>query len=205
MDDALLKVRWDELVTACGLSVEKAERYYHGLLRAYSEPHRAYHNPNHLQHVFAELKSAGVANLAVAWAVWYHDAIYRPGAKDNEARSADLARQEMKALGLAPDLIARVAQLILATRSHQGATADTVEVLFLDADLAILGAAPDEYESYKRAIRAEHGNVPSLLYNRGRRQFLRQMLQRPRIFQSDHFYARYEERARANMAEELAG
>src|SRR5579862_4466494 len=63
------------------------------LAAAYGEPHRRYHDANHVAEVLAWYDR--VAD-DVGWdrpvevyvAILFHDAIYAPGAKDNEARSA---------------------------------------------------------------------------------------------------------------------
>jgi predicted metal-dependent HD superfamily phosphohydrolase len=130
--------------------------------------------------------------------------VYVPGAPDNEARSAERARATLEALGLAT-LAPRVAQLVLATRLHEADPGDEPARLFLDADLAILGAEPETYRAYARAIREEFRAIPALLYARGRRRFLREQLARPAIYQTAHFERRYGARARANLEAELAG
>ncbi|MCC7247981.1 MAG: hypothetical protein IT473_05085 [Lysobacter sp.] len=66
------------------------------LIAAYGAPPRAYHHIGHVAEVmrhYAEV-AAGPGwrrPREVAWAVLYHDAVYRPGRKDNEAESARLA------------------------------------------------------------------------------------------------------------------
>src|SRR5690606_2549590 len=82
------------------------------LAAAYGEPHRAYHNASHIAEVLGWFDR--VAD-DVGWhrpaevyvAIVFHDAIYEPAAKDNEARSASWARSA----GLPVDG-ARVAELI---------------------------------------------------------------------------------------------
>src|SRR2546425_2197945 len=64
--------------------------------RAYSEPHRHYHTLEHIAHAlgrFDGIRSRVDAADAAELALWLHDFVYDPRAKDNEARSAAYARR----------------------------------------------------------------------------------------------------------------
>lgn len=198
-----LAQRWASLLRACGVAAEAAAPHLDALVSAYREPHRAYHDLEHLAHVFAELDGVPLWNPAVEWATWYHDAVYRPRKRDNERRSAALARATLEQLGL-ENLAPRVVQLIEATATHHARSDDTAARSFLDADMAILGADPAAYRRYVLGIRREHRGIPDFMYARGRRHFLRDVLARPSVFASDHFRTRYERRARENLQSELA-
>jgi predicted metal-dependent HD superfamily phosphohydrolase len=174
---------------------------------AYATPPRAYHNWSHveavMQHYYAVAAGPGWQHPGeVALAVLYHDAVYEPGRRDNEARSAELAR-EHAARWLADMDGARIAELILMTARH-GALApgevDPDAALFLDCDMAILGAEPDTFDAYDRGIASEYrGHVPAWLYRLNRRRFLKGLLARERIFLSDFFHARLDAQARRNL------
>jgi predicted metal-dependent HD superfamily phosphohydrolase len=198
-----LEARWAALMRECRVAPGPAAPPLQALLAAYQEPHRAYHGLRHLAHVLDELEGVPLRDPAVALAAWYHDAVYRPGRRDNEARSAALARSALVALGLGP-LAERVEVLILATRLHRAGPDDDAARLFLDADLAILGADPGAYARYAEGVRAEHRAIPDLLFRRGRRAFLEGLLASPSIFRTSHFRARYERQARENVRGELA-
>jgi len=171
---------------------------------AYGEPHRAYHDAAHI----AELRRwFDVVADEVGWddpvsvyqAILFHDAVYDPLAKDNEARSADLAR--------AHGASERAAALILLTARH-GALApgdvDRDAAHFLDADTAILGAAPAVFDAYDAAIAREYAAVPAAQFRAGRGRFLAGLRDRPRIFLSDLFHARLDAAARANLTRAAA-
>lgn len=169
---------------------------------AYSEPQRAYHTVVHVADVLGWYDE--VAD-AVGWeqpgesyvAILFHDAVYVPGASDNEARSAAWARQA----GLAIDT-ERVAALIELTARHASLGPNDVDrdaALFLDCDMSILGATPEAFDAYDAAIAREYSNVPAAAYRAGRRAFLSRLAVAPRIFLSDYFHARLDEPARANI------
>jgi len=181
---------------------------------AYASPPRAYHDFNHVADVLRhyEAVAAGpgwVQPLEVRLAVLYHDAVYEAARKDNEARSAAFAREEIARW--LPDArvdAARVAELIELTARHgqfrpedfgKTAVADDTRH-FLDCDMAILGAEPPQFDAYDRAIAAEYrGHVPGWLFRINRRRFLKSLLARPRIYLSDFFHERFDAQARSNL------
>jgi predicted metal-dependent HD superfamily phosphohydrolase len=175
---------------------------------AYATPPRAYHNAQHvlevLRHVDAADREAGWAHPAeVRLAVLYHDAIYEAGRGDNEARSAELAREHLQRWPQ-PDVdVDRVCELILLTARHgqiDPATLDRDAAQFLDCDMAIVGSDPATFAAYDRAIAAEYrGQVPGWLYKLNRRRFLKGLLGRERIFLSDWGHARFDAQARVNL------
>jgi predicted metal-dependent HD superfamily phosphohydrolase len=171
---------------------------------------RHYHN---LAHVEAMLSLARdhrelLDDLeAIKAAIWFHDAIYDSKAKDNEARSAALAEQKLHGRTSAVRLN-RISAMILATATHQlpglgDAAAERDAALFLDMDLAILGAAPEAFDLYERAVRREYDWVEEPMWRAGRGEVLRTFLARPHIFHTEEFRSRFEPQARRNMARSL--
>ena len=76
--------------------------------------------------------------------------------------------------------------------------------VLLDADLAILGAAPQRYARYAADIRREYAWVRDAEYRAGRAAVLEQFLARPRIYHAQMMYDEGEQRARENLRAELA-
>ena len=121
------------------------------LAASYATPKRAYHNFDHVQAVLRHYLEIAVAPgwrqpREVYLAICYHDAIYLPGRKDNEARSAELARSEIaRHLPTASIDVERVVELINLTARHgkiERPAVDPEAAMFLDADMAIVGADP---------------------------------------------------------------
>src|SRR4051812_42451988 len=101
-------------------SVEPGAAYpvFDRLVAAHSEPHRHYHTLEHLNEMFKVAgKLADAANdpMAIQLAIWFHDAVYDPRGKDNEERSAALAVDLLRPLGVTDETVARVAAMIRAT------------------------------------------------------------------------------------------
>ena len=176
------------------------------LLARWAEPHRRYHTAQHLRECLALFTAhRGLAERPgeVAIALWFHDAVYDTARHDNEAESAAWARRVLHAAGAAQDVVERVDALILATRhSQRPATPD--ERLLVDIDLAILGAEPARFDEYERQIRDEYGFVPEDVFRDKRAVILRGFLARPAIFTTAALGARFEARARVNLAGAIA-
>lgn len=164
---------------------------------------RAYHTLEHVMDVLGLLDGCVLSDrTAVELAAWFHDAVYDPRATDNEEASARLAREQL-AGRVTPALLGRVEALIRVTATHTpGDDADAAA--FVDADLSILGSEPERYEAYASAIRREYGWVPDAEYRVGRARVLNGFLARPHLFWTPAFRDRFEVRARANLAREVA-
>ena len=204
-----LEIRWQELVESCKVDQKVAEQCFQEITVAYNEPHRYYHNLNHLEHMFRELeccKTDSGFNVSneMLWAVWYHDIVYKPGAKNNEKRSAEIAKNSLLELGISKENTDRVFELIMATKIHQCDSNDCEIQMFLDADMAILGSNKSTYSIYCETVRKEHSSIPGFLFNKGRKKFLASVLKQDDIFLSNYFNNKYEKIARENIQEELS-
>lgn len=187
--------------------VELPPDQWEALVQAYAHPPRAYHNLGHVHEVLGHYdevaRGPGWAMPDEAFlAVLYHDAVYEPGSRDNESRSAALAAEHLARWHPGVDA-GRVAALIELTARHGAWTPGEVDrdaALFLDCDLAILGAPPAAFDAYDRAIAAEYrGQVPAWVYRLNRRRFLKALLGRERLFLSDWFHERLDRQARINL------
>jgi predicted metal-dependent HD superfamily phosphohydrolase len=167
------------------------------LERAYANPPRAYHTLEHVLEV-ARLwaKESWKQPRETFLAVLFHDAVYVVGNSDNEQKSADLSGDDP-----------RVRELILLTARHGRLAPKDVDdeaAKFLDCDMAILGASPEEFARYEEQIAQEY--VPVLgedAYASGRRRFVQRLLAKERIFLSEAFHARLDARARENLRSAL--
>ncbi|OHV86548.1 HD domain-containing protein [Mesorhizobium sp. ORS 3428] len=176
----------------------------------YQAEDRHYHSLAHIEAMLA--LAADYRDLlhdpeAVEAAIWFHDAVYDSRAKDNEAKSAALAEKKL-AGRLDTERLGRIAAMINATANHQLPPLDDEKAardaaLFLDMDLAILGADPDAFDAYEKAVRREYGWVEEPMWRAGRAAVLKSFLARPHIFHTDSFRRRFEAQARENLARSL--
>lgn len=91
--------------------------------------------------------------------------------------------------------------MIEATKTHETPPGpnDRATRLFLDIDLAILGASPARFRAYDEAIQKEYAAVPPAIYGRERRRVLRSFLDRPNLFGTPEFHEKYEQQGRENL------
>ncbi|RWO26511.1 hypothetical protein [Mesorhizobium sp.] len=176
----------------------------------YESEGRHYHNLGHIEAMLAlanDYKASLHDPTAVEAAIWFHDAIYDSRAKDNEARSGALAEKKLAGRTDAQRL-GRITAMISATATHElpqfaDENAARDAALFLDMDLAILGAPPDAFDAYEQAVRREYGWVEEPMWRAGRSAVLKGFLARPHIFHTEEFRQRFEAQARQNMARSL--
>jgi predicted metal-dependent HD superfamily phosphohydrolase len=175
---------------------------------AYAQLHRPYHDRRHLDECLAELD--WVVNLdenkrrILRWAILWHDAVYEPGRRDNERRSAKLAQTELTRCGVDHADVEEVVRLIRLTEKHRVASGDRLGALMVSIDLAILGADPARYKAYAADVRLEYSHVPEKLWRMGRTLVLERMLDKDVLFPDREFRDRLEAQARANMTAEIA-
>ncbi len=192
--------RWREAVRVLGGTHGPGD-----LADRYAEPHRGYHNADH---VLAVVRDVGVLAEAdhrtareravLTLAALVHDVIYDGEPGEDERRSAEWARARLAGLPEADE----VADLVLATADHS--SDDPLTCLLLDADLAVLGSDPATYERYRTAVRAEYAHVPDDAWRIGRATVLRSLAGRDPLYATPHARARWEDRAKANLAAELS-
>ena len=196
---------WSALWRSLGARSDPAPA--HGEIhRAYSEPHRHYHTLEHIAHALGRfdgirgrVRDADAAELAL----WIHDFVYDPRAKDNEERSAAYARRLLAEGGIVPEVGEQVTDLIMATRHVSPPEAPDARYV-VDADLSILGGTAAEFDRYERQVRQEYAFVSEPDWRTGRARILRVFLDRPKLFLTPEF-ASLEGRARANLERSIEG
>lgn len=192
--------RFTRLCRSVGLPSGRVSAVFADLVRHYSEPHRSYHNLAHIDRMLGWLDATGEGSDAVELAIWFHDVIYEPLGRENEAASARHFQDQVGQFIGAPTAAA-VERLILATEPGRPRSGKQDEDLLIDIDLSVLGAVPEGYEAYRQAIRLEYAMVPKAKFAAGRAKVLRHFLS-GRIYATG-FFAKLERQARINLGREL--
>ena len=192
--------RFHELCRRAGVADELAGKAFADLASLYAEEHRKYHNMTHIDRMLGWLDATGGRNDSVELAIWFHDAVYDPLGKDNEAKSARFFTEHFGP-SISSPLMADVERLILATDASRPRTGREDENLIIDIDLSILGASPADYAAYRVAIRSEYSAVPEGKFIAGRASILRRFLSQP--IYTTGFFAKLEGQARMNIQDEL--
>ena len=192
---------WSRLAgTGPGTSV------FYDLAQAYAEPARVYHTAAHINDCLTLFDwSHHLASRPdeMEAALWFHDAVYLPGASDNEERSAQLAEMVLGSGAVPSAAVQHVAEMILSTK-HLSIPPEPDTQLLCDIDLSILGRADSKFDDFERRIRQEYAWVPEQAYRTARSSILKTFLQRPAIYQTQPFAERYEAQARRNLERLLA-
>lgn len=161
--EGCLKSFWDLLVA---LPIPPA--WCAELARRYAEPWRSYHDAAHpgllwYRHLAAQ---GSAADVELGLAIAFHDAVFHPGASDNEARSAELLIQAV------PGAL-RAAAAVRSTADHAGYRgADPLVKRLLDLDLTPLAEAPATFRANSARLRAELWRVPEAEFMAGVRRHL---------------------------------
>jgi predicted metal-dependent HD superfamily phosphohydrolase len=192
--------RWTKLWQALGARGDPLP-WYERLTAAHAEPHRHYHNQQHIAECLAEFDAA--RHLArdartIEAAIWFHDAVYNPRASDNEEQSANLARSCLDGASVSAELTKKIAEVIMATKTHN-ASGDSDTALMIDIDLAIFGQNEARFAEYEKQIRREYSWVPKFIYSPKRAEILEGFLKRERIYTTEFFSTKYEANARRNL------
>ena len=204
-----LLAHWQALGLALGRDTPSWRAEGRRLVLSWARWPRAYHDTTHLWACLRHLQAVQAGQpgalqqpQAVALALWFHDAIYRPWGQLNEERSADWATRFLQGQGLPAALVQAVHQHILDTRHTPGPlTGDAQWVV--DIDLAVLGQSDAVYRQFERNVRREYFFVRWPRYVAGRSAVLQGFLDRPRIYSTDFFAQRYEPAARTNLTRAL--
>lgn len=174
------------------------------LLECWNEPQRRYHNETHLRAVLRAvdaLESDGESfdGTAVRLAAWLHAAVFDPAGSENNEKSAVLAERVLDPA--AP--VEEVARLIRLMGGHRVDSGDLNGAVLSDADLAVLGADPETYDTYARDVRHEFAHVPGERFVAGRVAALEGLLERRAIFLTRAGRDIWEKQAHANLNREL--
>jgi len=190
------------------------------VIRRWQEPHRFYHNIDHLDECLTEHRRATAPGdyhvclcpAAVELALFYHDVVYKirqntednTPVHDNEEQSVRILLEDCKVLHMSSELPLYVSQLILATE-HKSIPTSPDAQLIVDIDLARFGAPPEAYTKYSQQLHDEYTQIYSeRVYRAGRKQFLEDFLKgRASVFTSEYFRQRCEQQAQDNIHEEI--
>lgn len=186
------------------IGVDHSGGLFASLADAYAEPHRHYHNAEHVSAclgLLQEYRETAERLHEIAVAMCFHDAVYDTRRGDNEELSAQWAAKFLTTAGADAARVDRIRNHILATKTHIADSSDTV--LMIDIDLAILGVDEDRFEDYDSAIRREYHWVPEDEYRNARAAVLGTFLDRDTIYRQPVIHNRFEQPARANLSRKI--
>lgn len=177
------------------------------LLDRWSEDHRRYHGCTHLLAVLEALDlltDPADPPRIVLLAAWFHDAVYRGVAGQDEEESARLAEERLTDAGLPASDVEEVARLVRLTSDHRAEPGDDDGALLCDADLSVLGGEPEPYARYVAAVREDYAHIGDADFAAGRAAVVRHLLELDPLFHSDRARELWLDAAHRNLQGELA-
>ncbi len=177
------------------------------LTTLYTQPHRYYHNINHINDCLVELASVRHElsirdQMIIERAIWYHDAVYNPYSKTNEADSAALVQYDGE---FRSDMASETQAVILATKDHlitQPNLKHTVQYM-LDIDLSGFGKPWHICKAHADNIRKEYYHTTDEEFYIGRLNFLEAINKRETLYYTDFFRNKYHEQSKINLVREI--
>jgi predicted metal-dependent HD superfamily phosphohydrolase len=177
------------------------------LLDRWGEEHRKYHGRTHLLAVLEALDlltDPADPPRTVLLAAWFHDAVYRGFAGQDEEESARLAEDALVRAGLPDAEVDEVARLVRLTADHRPEPGDIAGALLSDADLSVLGGDAEAYARYRAAVREDFAHIGDDDFAAGRAAVVRQLLQLEPLFHTSRGRGLWLAAARRNLQGELA-
>ena len=202
MDDHLLE-KFFQALEDRDVDQDAVTEELSAIVGRYNERKRHYHNLEHVTRLLALCDELEISDPDIMLAVIYHDIIYRPGSLKNEEKSAAYARESLGRLGVDPDRMSQVCEMVLATANHLIPQDDPLTQTLLDLDMSILGSPREDYQIYAEGVRKEYSWIPEFVFKKKRRRFLEKVLGVESIFHTDLFREKYEDSARRNIKWEL--
>ena len=175
------------------------------LLDRWGEEHRKYHGRTHLLAVLEALDllaEPADPPRTVLLAAWFHDAVYRGIAGQDEEESARLAEERLAHAGLPAAEVDEVARLVRMTADHQPEAGDGAAALLSDADLSVLGGDPAAYARYLAAVRQDFAHIGDDDFAAGRAAVVRQLLKLDPLFHTQRGRELWLDAARRNLQSE---
>lgn len=171
MDEPDMQEKWYNLCKHFTQDANKIEQAWRIIFSAYHEAHRAYHTLDHIAELTQRIEECSDKikdKFTLLFTAFYHDIVYIPGSNVNEKESSMIAVEGMKELQVPIEIANDTKKLILHTKSHAHVDASVTPdmLLFLDMDLAIIGAEPDRYEQYRVSVRKEFNATPDFLFRK---------------------------------------
>jgi len=170
-----------ENIIITGLSIDT----YDDIINRWNEPHRFYHNINHLNYILYNIEKAYVNGIittpekhTLIVVAFLHDIIYNPKANDNEEKSVEYFVEKCKIINVASkEFIEDVSRIIMDTKKRIKPT-EKLSKIFWEIDNSILDNDINKLIEYEHQIFKEYQWVSYDVYKENRIKFLESSLGR---------------------------
>ena len=152
---------------------------YNDIIERWNEPHRFYHNLDHLNYLITyfekmymdDLITSGERSRLIVIA-FFHDVIYNSKAKDNEEQSRNYFIEKAKNNGVVTDEFIEQVCLAIMDTSHRVEPTERLSKIFWNADNSILKLPVNKLIEIEHKIFQEYQWVDYRSYRKGRIEFL---------------------------------
>jgi predicted metal-dependent HD superfamily phosphohydrolase len=183
------------------------------VIRRLQEPHRRYHNLEHVLEMWrwhCEYSRGRCSDALVASFCLYHDAIYDPCVQGNERRSAELwlmdSGEESQMAGTGTRLVTlervQVYDAIMGSADHFKVQREPCVDWCLNLDLMRLGTPNHEFVQHGLDIRAEYQHLSERQWVKASSEFRARVMAQSAIFRFTELAA-FEAQARYNLSKAL--
>jgi len=170
-----------------------------------------YHTPVHIMSLFSFAKENNNKLTPIEeLSILFHDSIYRPGSKINEAISANFLHCLLEDTGVEENDIRTAQRIIVATASHLRENNEILPLLeeaqlVMDLDMSGFSAAPGIYNFQGQMIEKEFYPYPYNLkqFLEGRLKFLNALKSKKSIYRTQAFIEKFEKRAQLNLSNSI--
>lgn len=121
------------------------------ILQRYNEPHRHYHNMEHIVDLLSKADKNGFLPDDLGLAIIFHDIIYDPKSLNNEEKSADLFNE----IYYGPNSD-KIIEAILDTKKHSPTRGNPISYELCSLDLSILKSDPETLIDFENKIFKEY-------------------------------------------------
>lgn len=200
-----LRTLWMKYGQTYGCDPNLLYEIYNVIVSTHSEKGRHYHTLSHLEQMLNVLKelTPELIGPKVFYAICFHDYVYNIFKKDNELQSSLVAQNLLVKLNIPKKIIDTAREMIQATKDHKHPKQNLEFMTFLDADMSILGSACSDYDSYLNDLYREYNLIPSIIFKKNRKAFLKQLISEENIFLTETFRIKFEKQARENILKEI--
>ena len=156
-----------------------SEETYTDIINRWSEPHRFYHNLDHLNFLINHFQYLMIDKVItmeemnrLVVVAFFHDVVYDPKRNDNESKSLDYFLEKEEECGTIKDeFIDQLAMMIMDTRERTEPD-DKLSKIFWTADNSILSLPVNKLIEVEHKIFQEYQWVSYNEYKKGRIEFL---------------------------------
>lgn len=206
-----LKNTMDGVLKNLGFSEDEAKEIFEDFMNTYDKPSRGHHGIKHIETMlkgFDDFMVHSPDSIKVKnpdefrFAIFMHD--YINGEEEEVEKSAEAAKTLLNRAFDGYDA-SNVEKLIFATDySKTDRILSFEEKLMQDLDLIILGESREKYNNYAKLIRLQYSDFSDDVFKPARAKIMQGFLDRPFIYNTQYYRARYEEKARENISKEIA-